>query len=285
MTTAPKTIDVWDVQTFDPELTSWLEAHAGLVCSYLEMDDKIFLSHDYGHNSGSSMLRPSNPHASEYQRFLEMIGERIGSRTIRAFHYTRLMNDEVATLLKDGIHVSTPQTLRQRLDALVASDSLTPAMADRLYEKSPFHSDQLEARSDKFWMTSHPVPVNDGGVEPLMKYWGGEVASMWIRDAAPSQHLAKLGAPRIIEVVVPLKATEHAYCAGKAVVAAYARSRGAIPGKFAFDLYVRQALPPTAVLAVHTAGDAVFDAMGQSYPLGYVDVDIGRWKELTGEKH
>jgi hypothetical protein len=42
-------------------------------------------------------------------------------------------------------------------------------------------------------------------------------------------------------------------------------------------------LPATAVLAVHTEGDPSFGGMGRSYPAGYVDVSIGRWKELTGE--
>lgn len=38
------------------------------------------------------------------------------------------------------------------------------------------------------------------------------------------------------------------------------------------------------MLAVHTDGDAAFAAIGKSYPPGYIDVDIGRWKELTGEE-
>jgi hypothetical protein len=61
---------------------------------------------------------------------------------------------------------------------------------------------------------------------------------------------------------VPLRATKHGYDAGKAVVATFARLRGAIPSKFAFDLSVGTALPPTAVLAVHTEGDAAFESMG-----------------------
>lgn len=107
---------------------------------------------------------------------------------------------------------------------------------------------------------------------------------MWIRDAAVSKSLEMLGAPRVIEAAVPLTATKHAYSAGKAVIATFARSRGAIPEKSAFDLYVRQALPATAVMAVHTAGAASFNALGHSYPKGYVDVNVGRWKELTGEE-
>ena len=63
------------------------------------------------------------------------------------------------------------------------------------------------------------------------------------------------------------------------------RARAArIPSKFAFDLYVETALPTTAVITVHTKGDAAFELMGRDYPAGFVDVDVGRWKQLTGDE-
>ena len=68
-----------------------------------------------------------------------------------------------------------------------------------------------------------------------------------------------------------------------AVVASYGRAQGAHPEKKAFDLYVHQPLPPSALLAVHTQGEVSFDAMGRSHPPGFIDVSIGFWKELTGE--
>jgi hypothetical protein len=150
------------------------------------------------------------------------------TRTIRAFHYTRLTEDEVTSLFRSGVHVSTPETLRQRLEAVVVSGGLAGDVANRLYAESPFHSDQFHARSGKFWLTSHPVAVDDGGVVPLMEHWGGEVASMWVRDLALSAPLLKLGRARIIEIAVPLSATKHSYHAGKAVVATFARCCGAI---------------------------------------------------------
>jgi hypothetical protein len=278
-----KPIDVWDVGTFDSALIALLEAEADLVRNYLETDHQIFLSHDLGHGPSRSILRPENPYASGFHDLREAVGREMEQRTIRAFHYTRLTDGEVATLDHDGIRLSTPETLQGRLNDVVASGGLNRADADKIYTESPFHSNQREARSGKFWMTSHPIAVQDGGVVPLMEHWGGEVASMWIRDRALATALASLGKPRIIEVAVPIRATNHSYRAGEAVIATFGRSRGSIPQKLDFDLYTKQPLPPNAVLAVHTEGDAPFVDMGRDYPAGYIDVAIGRWKELTGE--
>lgn len=284
MAAAQPAIDVWDARTFDSELLAQLEADADLIRAYFQTDHQIFLSHDLGRGPEQSILRPENPHASDFYELLDAIGLQMGTRTIRTFHYTHLTKDEIASLLRSGIHVSTPETLRRRLEAVVVSGELARDVADRLFAESPFHSDQLHARSGKFWLTSHPVAVDDSGVMPLLERWGGEVASMWVRDLALSALLLKLGRARIIEVAVPLGATKHSYDAAKAVVATFARSRGAIPSKFAFDLYVETALPATAVLAVHTKGDAAFESMGRDYPEGFIDVDVGRWKELTGDE-
>jgi hypothetical protein len=127
-------------------------------------------------------------------------------------------------------------------------------------------------------MTSHPVDVEDSGVEPLLKHWGGEVASMWARDETLTAPLAKLGRPRIIELAVPVTLADCGFDAARAVIAAFVRSRGGIPSKFAFDLRVTSPLPPAAMLAVHTEGDPAFEGMGRSYPASFVDIDIGDGK-------
>ena len=230
-----------------PALLALLEEHADLVRNYLEIDHQIFISHDLGRGPGRSILRPENPHASGFYDLQEAIGREMEERTIRAFHYTRPTDSEVETLKHDGVHLSTPVSLQRRLDA-VAVGGPARGVADKLYAESPFHSDPLKARSGKFWMTSHPTAIDDSGVAPLLKHWGGEVASMWIRNEALSAQLASLGKPRIVEVAVPMSATRHSYHAGKAVVATFARSRGSTPGKLAFDLFVVQPLPPPASL-------------------------------------
>jgi hypothetical protein len=243
----------------------------------------ILLAYDLDRGPSRPLFRPENPFAGAFLDLQEAVGREMESRTIRAFHYTHMTDEEVAALRGDGIHLSTPTTLQSRLENLVLAGALARTIADKLYAQSPFHSDQLGSRCGKYWMTSHPVEIGDGGVRPLMAHWGGEVASMWIRDQSLLARLASIGRPRIVEIAVPIRATRHGYSAGKAVVATFARARGCIPEKQAFDLYAKEPLGPSAILAVHTEGDRSFAEMGRGYPARYIDVSIGRWKELTGE--
>lgn len=269
----PALIDVWDVRTFDPGLLKILNKHAVQIRGYFDTEHTIFLSHDSSDEPDRPIMRPDNPYHDVYDAVLGAVDEVIASRTIRAFHYTRMTDDEVADLHQSGIHLSTPDTLRRRLDALVASGALSRNIANRLYNASPFHNEQRDLRSGKFWMVSHPVAVDDGKVAPLLERWGGEVVFFRISDTTLSAALARLGKARIVEIAVPLSATRHSYVASEAVIATFGRSCGAIPEKSAFDLYVKAPLPAAAVLTVHTEGEATFGAMGQTYPAGYVDVE------------
>jgi len=276
-------IDVWDASTFDQGLLERLTAHTDTIVDYYARDHAIFLEHELGRGAGRSILRPDNRHAAAFIALKEGLMADMAERTIRAWHYTRLTDSEVAALQADGPHLSTVERLRARVDALAASGALQAASVEVIWAASPLHSDQHDARSGKFWMVSHPAAVTDGGVRPLLSHWGGEVANMRLDDEDLLARLAAIGKARVIEVGAPLAATRHAYSTAEGVVATFARANGAIPEKHAFDLYARTALPPTAILAVHTEGEGTFATIGRGYPSAYVDVALGRWKELTGE--
>jgi len=241
------------------------------------------LEYDYKPGPNTPFLRPANPHTTAFLALKETIELQMRTRVIRAWHYTRLTDAEVEMLRHDGVHLSTPETLRSRLKSLVMSGALTAPLADTLYAASPFHGDQYDARLNKFWMASHPVAVDDGGVTPLISRWGGEVASFWMKDQTTLTALADIGKSRVIEIAVPVTLTRQSYSAANAVVATFGRSLGCATGKHDFDLYVTAPLHSDAILAVHTDGDASFHGVGHSYPEGYVDVNIAYWSELTGE--
>ena len=219
-------IDVWDAKTFDPALMRHLTPHAGLAVDDFARDHGNFLAHDLGRGPGRGLFHPENEHADTFQALREEIGRAMAGRTIRAWRYTRLTDAEVGALRRGGIHLSRPQTLRHRFGALVVAGELTPAQANALFDASPFQSEQRESRSGKFWMTLHPIAVDDGGVEPLLAHWGGEVASMWMKDEALLASLARIGRPRILEVAVPLASTVHSYAAGEAVIATFGQALG-----------------------------------------------------------
>ncbi len=278
----PKPTDLWDFETFDPDLIVALQDNADLVRAYVETERRIFLAYDHGSGRASLKGRPENPYARAYLLLQEDMAAGMRHRTIRAYHYTRLTDGEVEAMWRDGIHLSTLATLRKRLEICVVEGSLTSSEADALYAASPFHG-QMGVRADRFWATSHPHAADDSGVSPLLQHWGGEVAYMWVEDEALIAKVQAIGKPRIIEVAVPLGLTTADYSACKTVLATFARSLGCVAAKHAIDVCVTAALPPDAVLAVHTDGEAVFAAMGRGYPGSFVDVALTYWKDLTGE--
>src|SRR5580700_8687749 len=212
-------IDVWNVETFDEALRMELCANAELIRNYMLTDRQNFLERQA---SNRMLLHPTNPYAASYQRFLEDVGRDMEARTIRAWHYTRLTDAETDTLRAAGVYPSTLETTRRRLDAQVAAAELSAEIANALFAQSPFHhAEQLEPRSKKFWMTSHPVQIEDGGVTPLLGSWGGEAVYFWLDDATLEQLVRGVGKPRVLEIAVPLNATRHAHRAGEAVVASF----------------------------------------------------------------
>jgi hypothetical protein len=195
------------------------------------------------------------------------------TRTIRAWHYTRLLDAEVDTIRKIGLYPSTLETLRQRQQALVDAGILTAADRDALYEASPFHQ-QESSRSGRFWMVSEPVTTDDTGVELLLGHWGGEATYFWQRDERLVQLVASIGEPRILEIAVPIAKTREWYSAGKAAVAAYARTLGCRPDRETFGLYSMAALGPETVMAIHTAGDEAYEKMAHGYSFFLLVRDI-----------
>jgi hypothetical protein len=255
-------IDVWNVETFDKDLLAELCANAELIRNYLVIDKNNFLEHQ---TSDPIEPYPTNPYAASYLRFVKDVGQDMEARTIRAWHYTRLTDAETDTLRNTGIFASTLETIRRRLDAQVAAGVFSAKIADALFARSPFHHDkQSSARSNKFWMTSQPVGIKDGGVTPLLGSWGGEAVYFWLEDAMLEE--LGIGKPRVLEMAVPLDATRHAYSAGRSVVATFGRTLGCDPDTGAFDLYATRSLGAEAVLAIHTEGEAVFSEIAKGYP-------------------
>ncbi len=101
MAAAPPAIDVWDIHTFDRELSGTLDGQADLIRNYMTTDHEIFLAHDIGRSR--SVIRPSNPYAVDFQCFKETVGRMMVPRTIHAWHYTRLTDAEVSRMFADGI--------------------------------------------------------------------------------------------------------------------------------------------------------------------------------------
>lgn len=261
-------IDIWNVATFDPALQRMLETEAALIRDYLTTSRRQFLEREASDHRG---VHPTNPYAGDHQDFVEAVGREMNTRTIRAWHYTRLLDDEVSAIQENGIYPGTLETLRHRLEVQAEAGLLSAADVEALYAASPcHHAEQQPGRLGKFWMTSDPVEIGDGGVELLLANWGGESTYFWLEDERLEKLVAGMGMPRVLELAVPIERTRHWLSAGRAVVGAFARTLGCRPDRGAFDLYTIEPLGAAAILAIHSDGESNFQNMGKGYPIGYV---------------
>jgi hypothetical protein len=261
----PTPIDVWNLETFDGTLLAELNARRDLLRNYELTRKRNFLEQQAAERW---VPLKSNPYAAERNYVVEqVITTAMEQRTIRAWHYTRLTDDETALLKSGGVYVSTLEHIRRRLDVQVSARTLSAETADALYAASPFHH-QHGSRAGKFWMISHPVAADNSGVELLLGHWGGEGVYFWLKDPELIERVKSFGRPRVIELAIPLEVTRHAYSAAKAVVATFLRTPGCDPDWSAFDLYTTSALGADAVLNIHTEGEPLFAALARGYPAG-----------------
>ena len=255
---------MWDVETFDAALLSDLRDHCALIEGYIKTDREI--SDEY-EKSDHTHLRRENPYADAFYRYKErVLLALMQTRTIRAWHYSRMTDSEVARMRQAGVVPSNLATIRARLDLMVAEGVFDQTIADHLYERSPFHDDPYGGRTNKFWMTSHPVPIDDGGVEFLLGLWGGESAAFTHIRGPMREPLSKIGRGRILEIAVPLQVSRHVSSSVDGLLSGFAASIGLRHDHSAFDLYAMEQLPPSAILAIHSEGEGSFVRIGNEYP-------------------
>lgn len=261
-------IDVWNRETFDDALLDTLNSERDLLRDYALTDRRQFLE-----RQAAAGWKPhtANPYAAARSHFVEhVVMPAMNRRSIRAWHYTRLMDDEAAELRMRGVHTSDLDAIRRRLDVQVSAGVLSTEAADALYAASPFHQ-QNDSRSGKFWMTSHPVSADNGLVKLLLEHWGGEGVYFWLRDQELIKLVKGLGRPRVVELSVPLQVTRDAYSAAKAIVATFVRSLGCEADWSAFDLCAKSPLGADAILNMHTQGEPNFAALARGYPAEFAD--------------
>ena len=257
-----KPIDVWDVETFDEDLLSKLREAADLITGYIETDRKHFLERE---KSQHRFPHATNRYAGDYHAFVENLIPIMGSRSIRAWHYTRLTDYELKEFLQTGPILSDLNGIRKRLESQVDAGAVMPDAARRLLEDSPFQV-QGDIRSNRFWAASHPISFDNSGVELLLGHWGGEGVYFWQKDEGLVSLLQSIGTSRILEIEIPLSSTNRSFQAGRSVVSAFAKSIGLEGEDRGFDVCVIESLGPQTILATHSAGESTFENVGKTYP-------------------
>ncbi len=268
-------IDIWNAETFTEDIIAFLKEHAETIIRYhrieQQTDDEVKRLREWS-------PRKPNPFADAYNRGIERLAELMESKTIRAFHYTRMVDFEVEDVLANGFYAPTTENsfllLSERVGRLVKEGLLTIHEGDRIYASSPLNDPgQLKARQG-FWMTSRAFQPDDPSVNLLLNHWGGEVGYFWIDESQDHDLLNRvqsIGRGRIFEIAVPLVEKEGqpifgCYSAAKDIINGFAQKQGFQTDRLGFDLSIKTALPASAILAVHTEGDESYVTFGVNDP-------------------
>ncbi|EAQ45979.1 hypothetical protein MED193_06289 [Roseobacter sp. MED193] len=191
----------------------------------------------------------------------------MSERRIRVWHYTHLLNDEIASMQRRLVP-SSLIGLEQRLESLINRRVISKQEAQIIYDQSPFHQ-QGGLRSNRVYTTTVPFSPEYPGVVPLLQSWGGESAYFWLSDEVIAAKLKTIGTPRIVEIETALEDEMNAYSSARTATEAWARTLDVAVEVLSSDLAIIDCLDTAKVLRVHTAGDGVFEKLAASYPSEY----------------
>lgn len=181
------TVDAWDPKTFGAEISAALTEHSKLIFDYHVEDRRLMDEHL--HSSPYQSLKPNRLFPA-YQDFHENTLAPMVARTrIRAWHYTRLTDEEADAMLQQLVP-SSLEYLRYRLNNLVSKNLLTQEAAETVFAQSPIH--KQSNRAGCLCATILPLSDDDGGVELLLENWGGESAYFWLSDEGLAKALKSI---------------------------------------------------------------------------------------------
>lgn len=270
-------IDLWDINTYAEDVRDYLGRSKEIVTRYL--DREIELNEIKPPQDPRERIRfkmPSNAHYEEYRAAVDALGPILSSKTFRAFHYSRMTDDEVDAFKTVGIVTTSVDFLRQRVDHQVNSGTMSVAQANRIVKNTALARPEEFGHRDGFWTTATPIHPADEAVNFLVDHWGGESAYWAFQTGSDGDTLDLLkgiGKGRIIEIAVPLSAVNCGDTgAGTASNAfdEFALTLGYDRYPRNLDLHLNQPLPASAILQVHTEGEEDFGKWGEGYPASFV---------------
>jgi len=268
-------IDTWNAKTFTEDIIAFLKEHSETIIRFHRYEQQ---TDEHLERLQRYDRRNRNPFADNYNRIREELAVLMSSKTIRAFHYTRMIDAEVENVLANGFFAPTSETafghLSDRVGRLVETGLLSIQEGDRIFSASPLnHPDQLQARQG-LWLTTVPFNPETPSVSLLVNNWGGEVGYFWIDESQDPDLLTRvqsIGRGRIFELAVPMtdkdgRPLSRCWSAAKDIVNVLASSHGFQTDRLGFDLAVKSPLPASAILAFHTEGDESYTTFGVSNP-------------------
>lgn len=261
-------IDTWDTNTFDSELVQILSKNNTLIKKYYFEEARI--NNEYL-NQETDILNPQPRGRNQYNADIIDFSEKIISpmmykRSLRVWHYTRLLDSEIEGFIKK-IETCSFEFLETRLEHVVNEEQLTKDEANFILDKSVLqNSEQNNGRVGHFSTITVPVSCKDEGVGELLAFWGGETVYFWLRNENIEKKLHSIGTPYIMEIKIDLTDRLNSFSVTEEIIRSWAIKLGAQITNGSSDLFIYDSVVNAEVIKIHSRNDNSFFEIGLKYP-------------------
>lgn len=121
------------------------------------------------------------------------------------YHCTRLTENEIATIISEGMSLPNTTMLKNRIDTLMLEGVLQKEIAEQLLL---YNEADEKYRKNMLWFCLFPPHIaGQLGIERLFKSWGGEALyNSHESNPVTGSVLNKIGVPCVIEAYLPISA-------------------------------------------------------------------------------
>jgi len=270
-------LDIWDETTYGEKISTLLNESIENIIKYHERKKEI---DNFPENSSkyefSRYLMEINEYGDAFNKIEEELSCILEDNFIRGFHYTKLVDSEIIEMKNDGIFLSNRSKLRERLDFLHESGTISRELLEKIMADSPFNKpDHNLFRSNKFYLTSEPLPVSFAGIEKFLRYWGGESCFFHLQNCPEIlQKLEGIGEPCILEIAIPMNKKNKSISSMVAIrIIHHILLIRNYPITVTYpEICCKMPLPPSSIQKIHTRDSELFSKMGNTYPEKYASI-------------
>jgi hypothetical protein len=213
----------------------------------LQRDDVVLRVHE-----------PHNPYRHRKEEIYDAVGQSLAGLAIVGWHCTRLCDDEIEVVLRDGMYPLSPETLAARLGRRVWAGDISSAAAKRFTSEHQAHN---RHRQMLWFIFSRGSLQCESGVNRLFTSWGGEALYVGHeRDDYTGPILRSIGEPCIIEAELPIRKIEAHWDPAEWIARAFLHRRGISDGHSPErDGYIRETIGPERIRRVIQFSDPDFE--------------------------
>ena len=118
-------IDLWDPYSYDNDIHGFLDCNRQTIVDYfLKQSDLRKIEPPEDPVERALFQWPTNEFGPSFCAVVDELGTLMSTKTIRAFHYTRMTDDEVDFLLANGVVLTSTTFLRERVNRQVKAGHL-----------------------------------------------------------------------------------------------------------------------------------------------------------------